>query len=377
MEPRSPDPGASLSLRADPREPGRSTAGDLLRRGVLVQPLMERLNDGRDLAAFEFLSRETSLEVLNECIRRVADQQMTENLVEQLFMKAALLSSEAFTGIEAIRRELKKFSVRTSEEEPSAARLRYDRQVEKLGQHVFALGRRLHQLEQFMASCPLTGSGEQLRGRYGQRVRDLAGDVRFMRQELSRWVRRFVPLKPQGRGQGEAVDPEFLEGRIDAVVDELGLRIREIQETLSASLFEQLVIFDPTLTRKRLFRRDLENVLDIGQLLDVLANLFDRVKEFDEGRRADQLQRVKTLLRDFRPEQFLSFSGVRESDQAMFLRSVETLLAYEPPEGRDRGGASGDDPIKVFLLIAGDLVASLRRQQRSRDQRNNHVRPGT
>jgi hypothetical protein len=137
------------------------------------------------------------------------------------------------------------------------------------------------------------------------------------------------------------------------------------------------VIFDPTLTRKRLFRRDLENVLDIGQLLDVLANLFDRVKEFDEGRRPDQLQRVKTLLRDFRPEQFLSFSGVRESDQAMFLRSVETLLAYEPLEGRDRGGARGDDPIKVFLLIAGDFVASLRRQQRSRDQRNNHVRPGT
>jgi hypothetical protein len=136
-------------------------------------------------------------------------------------------------------------------------------------------------------------------------VRDLAGDVRFMRQELSRWVRRFVPLKPQSRSQDAGVDREFLEGRIDAVVDELGLRIREIHETLSATLFEQLVIFDPALTRQRLFRRDLENVLDIGQLLDVLANLFDRVKEFDEGRRADQLQRVKTLLRDFRPEQFL------------------------------------------------------------------------
>ncbi|HEY7699823.1 MAG TPA: hypothetical protein VIE88_15480, partial [Vicinamibacteria bacterium] len=329
MESRIPDPGASLSLRAAGEGPSQ-TAGELLRRGVLCQPLMERLNHGRDQAAFEFLSRETSLEVLNECIRRIPDQQMTENLVEQLFMKAALLSSEAFTGIEEIRGELKRFSSRNgkeAEEEPSAARARYDRQVEKLGQHVFALGRRLHQLEQFMANCPLSGSGEQLRGRYGQRVRDLAGDVRFMRQELSRWVRRFVPLK-QSRTQGESVDREFLEGRIDAVVDELGLRIREIHETLSASLFEQLVIFDPALTRQRLFRRDLENVLDIGRLLDVLSNLFDRVKEFDEGRRNDQLQRVKTLLRDFRPEGFLSFSGVRESDQALFLRSVETLLAY-------------------------------------------------
>jgi hypothetical protein len=220
-----------------------------------------------------------------------------------------------------------------------------------------------------MSSCPLSGSGEQLRGRYGQRVRDLAGDVRFMRQELSRWVRRFVPLKPQSRSQEASVDREFLEGRIDAVVDELGLRIREIHETLSASLFEQLVIFDPALTRQRLFRRDLENVLDIGQLLDVLANLFDRVKEFDEGRRADQLQRVKTLLRDFRPEQFLSFSGVRESDQALFLRSVQALLAYEPPVGRARAAKSEEDPIKVFLLLTGDLVASLRRQQRSRDQK--------
>ncbi len=366
MEPRSP--GTSLSLRAAPGEAPFPTAGELLRKGQLCQPLMERLNNGRDQAAFEFLARETSLEVLNECIRRIPDQQMTENLVEQLFLKAALLSSEAFTGIEQIRRELKLFSTGGSEEEAAAARLRYDRQVERLGQHVFALGRRLHQLEQFMATCPLSGSGEQLRGRYGQRVRDLAGDVRFMRQELSRWVRRFVPLKPQGRTQSSGVDREFLEGRIDAVVDELGLRIREIHETLSASLFEQLVIFDPTLTRQRLFRRDLENVLDIGQLLDVLANLFDRVKEFDEGRRADQLQRVKTLLRDFRPEQFLSFSGVRESDQALFLSSVDALLGYDPLAASAGPATNEDDPIKVFLLLTGDLVASLRRQQRSHDQ---------
>jgi hypothetical protein len=355
------------SITPEPDAPPPS-AGELLRRGLLCQPLLERLNNGRDQAAFDFLSRETSLDVLNECIRRIPDQQMTENLVEQLFMKAALLSSEAFTGIEEIRRELKKFSSRGGGDDVKGARVRYDRQVEKLGQHVFALGRRLHQLEQFMANCPLTGSGEQLRGRYGQKVRDLAGDVRFMRQELARWVRRFVPLKPQSRGPAEAVDREFLEGRIDAVVDELGLRIREIHETLSAALFEQLVIFDPALTRQRLFRRDLENVLDIGQLLDVLANLFDRVKEFDEGRRPDQLQRVKTLLGDFRPEHFLSFSGVRESDQALFLQSVATLIAYQPPEGK--AATNEDDPIKVFLLLTGDLIASLRRQQRSRDQKD-------
>lgn len=364
-----PDSSVPLSLRADPPRHSGPTAGELLRQGSLCQPLLERLNRGRDQAAFEFLSRETSLDVLNDCVRRIADQQMTEFFVEQLFQKAALLSSEAFTGIEEIRSELKRLAGRSRAQQSVSQRARYDSLVERLGQHVFALGRRLHQLEQLMTNCPLTGSGEQVRGRYGQRVRDLAGDVRFMRQELSRWVRRFVPLKsrsdsgPTSLGVVGAIDREFLEGRIDAVVDELGLRIREIQETLSASLFEQLLMFEPTLTRQRLFHRDLENVLDIGQLLDTLSNLFDRVKEYDEQRRADQLLRVKTLLSDFRPEQFLSFSGIRESDQALFLSSMHDLLGHEP--GNRTGGA--EDPIKVFLLLTGDLIASLRRQQHSRD----------
>jgi hypothetical protein len=361
-----PNRAGSLSLRANPPSGAGPTAGELLRQGKLCHPLLERLNRGRDQAAFEFFARETSLDVLNECVRRIPDQQATEYLVEQLFLKASLLSSEAFTGMEAIRRDLKSFASRARSEVPPVARMHYDRQVEKLGQHVFALTRRIHHLEQFMASCPLTGSGEQLRGRYGQRVRDLAGDVRFMRQELARWVRRFVPIKgSSGDGDGATVDHEFLQGRIDAVVDELGLRIREIHETLSASIFEQLVMFDPSLTRQRLFRRDLENVLDIGQLLDVLSNLFDRVKEFDEERRQDQLVRVKTLLSDFKPEQFLSFSGVRESDQGLFLRSIEDLLRYQPETAND---GKREDPIKVFLLLTGDLIASLRRQQRSRDQ---------
>jgi hypothetical protein len=352
----SPSPGGS------PPSAG-PTAGELLRHGSLCQPLLERLNHGRDQAAFDFLARETSFQVLNECVRVIPDQQITEFLLEQLFLKAALLSSEAFTGIEQIRGELRRLGDDGLSQEAASARSRYDRHVEKLGRHVFALSRRLHQLEQFMANCPLTGSGENLRGRYGQRVRDLAGDVRFMRQELSRWVRRFVPLKHQGREA--TVDREFLEGRIDAVVDELGLRIREIRETLSASLFEQFVLFEPKLTKKDLFRRDPENVLDMGQLLDGLSNLFDRVKEFDEDRRPELLARVKTLLRDFKPEQFLSYSGVRESDQVLFLRSTEDLLRYAPAES---GAPESDDPIKVFLLLTGDLISSLRLQQRSRDE---------
>jgi hypothetical protein len=350
-----PDPTTSPSPE--------NASGELLRHANLCPPLQERLTHGRDQAAFDFLARETSFGVLNDCVRAIPDQQITEFLVEQLFLKAALLSSEAFTGIERTRRELRHFRDAGLVKEAASARARYDRHVEKLGQHVFALSRRLHQLEGFMANCPLTGSGEHLRGRYGQRVRDLSGDVRFMRQELSRWVRRFVPLKQQGRGA--AVDREFLLGRIDAVVDELGLRIREIHETLSASLFEQLVLFEPRLTRKDLFRRDLENVLDMGQLLDGLSNLFDRVKEFDEDRRPEQLARVKTLLGEFKPEQFLSFSGVRESDQALFLRSTEDLLRYA---GGENGSPESEDPIKVFLLLTGDLISSLRRQQRSHDE---------
>jgi hypothetical protein len=333
------------------------TAGELFKNGQLCQPLLERLNHGRDQAAFDYLAKETSIEVLNDCIRRIPDQQLTDFLMEHLLLTASLLSSEAFTGVEDIREELKELGLGVSAD-PKQARARYDRRVEKLGQYFFALGRRLHQLEGSMASCPLTGSAEQLRGLYGQRVRDLAGDVRFMRQELSRWVRRFVPLK-----RDEAMaddDAEFLEGRLDAVVDELGLRLREVQETLNATLFEQLVLIEPSLTRKKLFRRDPGNIIDVGRLLDWLGNVLDRAKEFDEGRRADQLERVKTLLREFEPKDYLSFSGLRDSDQALFLRCIEDLDRYEPSGQRGRE----DDPIKVFLLLTGDFIAGLRRQHR-------------
>lgn len=351
-----PNRPESLSPGVSSRDP-RITAGDLFKKGQLCQPLLERLNHGRDQAAFDYLAKETSLEVLNDCIRRIPDQQLTDFLMEHLLLTASLLSSEAFTGVEDIREELKELGLGVSAE-PKQSRVRYDRRVEKLGQYFFALGRRLHQLEVSMANCPLSGSAEQLRGLYGQRVRDLAGDVRFMRQELSRWVRRFVPLK---RDEARADDDaEFLEGRLDAVVDELGLRLREVQETLNATLFEQLILIDPSLTRKKLFRRDPGNIVDVGRLLAWLGNVLDRAKEFDEGRRTDQLERVKTLLREFEPKEYLSFSGLRDSDQALFLRCIEDLDRYQP------SGEPGldDDPIKVFLLLTGDFIAGLRRQHR-------------
>lgn len=352
-------PVGAGSTGAERNSDSGPTPGELLRQGQLCQPLLERLNRGRDQAAFDYLARETSLDVINDCVSRIPDQQITEYLLEQLFLTASLLSSEAYSSVASIREDLKALRIELPKEDPKAARVEYDRKVERLGQCFFALGRRLHQLEQFMFGCPLSGSGEQLRGRYGQRVRDLASGVRFMRQELARWVRRFVPLNRDFVKGG--VDLEMLAGRMEAVVDELELRIREVDEVLSATVFEQLVIFDPSLTRKRLFRRDLENVLDVGHLLDGLSNLFDRVQEFDEQRRPEQLARVKTLLEQFRPEQFLSFAGVRESDQGLFLRSIVRLDRYEPGSST----SEGEDPIKVFLLLTGNLVANLRRQHRS------------
>lgn len=351
-----PNRPAPLSVSARAAGSG-ITAAELFRNGELCQPLRDRLNHGRDHAAFDYLARETSLEVLNDVIRRVPDQQLAGYLLENVLLTASLLASEAFFGIEQIREELRELGLSMAAE-PERAKARYDRRVEKLGRYFFALGRRLHQLEGTMANCPLTGSAEQLRGRYGQRVRDLAGDVGFMRQELSRWVRRFVPLK---RGEAQINDDTgFLEGRLDAVVDELGLRLREVQETLNTALFEQLVLIDPTLTRKKLFRRDPENVVDVGRLLDWLGNVLDRAKEFDEGRRTDQLERVKTLLRQFEPKDYLAFSGLRDSDQALFLRCIEDLERYHPSE---KSGQQ-DDPIKVFLLLTGDFIAGLRRQYR-------------
>ena len=334
----------------------------MLRGGKPAEPLPPESNNGRDQAALEFLSRECSIDALGKCVSGISDGDIVDYLLDQILVAASLLSSEAFTGIESIRKDLRLLSQNAIGKMSMAdLRVSYDRRVERLGQHFFALGRRLHQLEHLMATCPMSGSGETLRGRYGQRVRDLAGDVRFMRQELGRWVRRFVPLGRGGASAGAPVDGEFIVGRIDAVVDELGLRIREVGETLSTVLVEQLILFDASITRKKLFRRDLENVLDIGQLLDSLANLFDRVKAFEAERKPEQLARVKALLAGFRPDEFLSFSGVRESQQRIFLAAIEDLKRYRASETR----REGEDPIQVFLLVTGDLIALLRRRHRS------------
>lgn len=350
-----------------------NSIGEIIQSAKLKGPLLRRLENKRDHAALEFLARECSLPVLGRVTARIADHEVAEFLVDQILLAASLLACEAFTGIESIRKDLRVLGEGAARGSVKAIDLKgaYDRRVERLGQHFFALGRRLMQLEQLMENCPLSGSGETLRGRYGQRVRDLAGDVRFMRQELGRWVRRFVPLnrskpaRPEAAAPAPAPDPDLIAGRIDAVVDELGLRVREVGETLSTALFEQLLMFEPSLSRKELFHRDLENVLDLGHLLDGLTNLHERVKAFDEERRPDQLARVKTLLADFRPAEFLSFAAVRESEQKLFLTAIDDLMRYETEGGRN-GAGGAKDPIQVFLLVTGDLIAHLRRQHRSR-----------
>ncbi len=327
------------------------TAEHLYPRGEFCQPLLDLLNKGRDQAALDYLARETSLEVLSECLRKVPDQRLTAYLLEQFLLVGSMLSSAAFTAIENLRDELKALGLGASAEDPKDVLVLYDRRVEKLGKYFFALGRRLQQLEYFMESCPLTGSAEQLQGLYGQRVRDLAGDVRFIRQGLSRWVLRFVPLRRDPKSI-EVADLELIEGRIDAVVDELGLRLREVRETLNMTLYEQLLVIDPSLTRKQLFRGDAENIVDVGRLLDWLGNVLERAREFDNGRRPDQLDRVKTLLREFEPEQYVAFSGLRESDQDLFLRCIEDIESEE------------NDPTQVLILLTGDFIATLRRQYR-------------
>ena len=338
-----------VSNRATPLA-SNATVEDLYRRGDLCEPLLDRISKGRNQAALDYLARETSLEVLSECVRRVADQRLTTFLLEQVLLVGSLLSSAAFTAIENVRDELKALGLGASAQDPMEVLLLYDRRVEKLGKNFFAIDRRLQQLEFFMESCPLTGSAEQLQGLYGHRVRGLAGDVRFIRQGLSRWLVRFVPLR---RDPGiDVVDLELIEGRIDAVVDELGLRLREVRETLNTTLYEQLLVIDPSLTRKQFFRHDAENIVDVGRLLDWLGNVLERAREFDDGRRPDQLDRVKTLLREFDPENYVSFSGLRESDQDLFLRCIEDIENKE------------NDPTQVIILLTGDFIATLRRQYR-------------
>jgi hypothetical protein len=311
--------------------------------------------EARNQAALKYLFQETSVELIRQCFAKIRDQELSRYLQESVLRIAALLSSEAFTGLEQVRKELR--AERTTVAlNPVGARRLYEQHAELIGQLHFALSRRLSQFEEFLSECPFSGSSEVERGRYGQRVRDLAGDLRFLRLELQRWVNRAVPLRgelPDGM-EGRA----YLIGRVDAVVDDLGLRLKEIQEVLTGAIFDQLLLFDENLTRGKLFKRDLNNVLDTERLLAWLSELMSSVRDYDDRRQPEQLRRVKSLLREFDPEQFPTLSGVRESDHAMFLKFIPRILDYtHGPKQK------GDDPIHVFLLLVGDMVRAMPNSQ--------------
>jgi hypothetical protein len=328
-----------------------STKGKVAESPSEGQSLSVPLSESKDQAAFRYLFRETSLESIRQCLAKVRDQEIVEFLQNGIIQIAELMSSEAFNGLERTRRKLRTLRPQVAED-PAFARQQYDHHAESLGQLIFALGRRLGQFDEYLSSCPFSGSAELKRGLFGQRVRDLSGDVHFLRFELNLWVNRCVPLRgelPNGV-EGRA----FLEGRIGAVVDDLGLRLKEIQEVLSAAILQQLNIFDKTLTRGKLFKRDIENILDTDHLLSWLTELMARVRDYDEQRRPEQLERVKTLLSSFQPEQFPALSGIRESDHTMFTRFIPQIMDY-----RHRRAQRGDDPIHLFLLLMGDLVHTL------------------
>jgi hypothetical protein len=308
-------------------------------------------SEARNQAALRYLFQETSIESIRRCFAKIRDQELSRYLQESVLRIAALLSSEAFTGLEQVRINLR--AERTTVAlDPLGARRLYERHAELIGQLHFALSRRLSQFEDFLSECPFSGSSEVERGRYGQRVRDLAGDLRFLRLELQRWVNRFVPLRgelPDGM-EGRA----YLIGRVDAVVDDLGLRLKEIQEVLTGAIFDQLLLFDGSLTRGKLFKRDLNNVLDTERLVSWLKELMSTVKDYDDRRQPELLRRIKSLLREFEPDRFPKLSGVRESDHAMFLNFIPRIRDY--PHGPRQ---SGDDPIHLFLLLLGDMVRAM------------------
>jgi hypothetical protein len=323
----------------------------MLGKDSICPPLLERLSEGREQAAFDYLFRETSFDAINHCLSEIRDQEVAQYLLDGILQIAAVLCSEAFIGIERIRRELKTLMFRSGEDLSKARRV-YDGHVEVLGQYFFAIGRRLKQIEAFLAACPFSGSAELMRGLYGQRVRDLAGDLRFLRFGLDRWVRKFVPLDGELPAGNEG--REFLEARIGTVVDELALRLKEVQESSSFVMFEQLTLFDETLTRKRLFKRDLENLLDLDRFLSWFGELMSRVRDYNEQRQPEQLEGIKFLLRDFHPDEFPALAGVRESDHILFSRFVRRLQSY-----RHETAGQVEDPVHPFLLLLGDLLSSL------------------
>jgi hypothetical protein len=133
-------------------------------------------------------------------------------------------------------------------------------------------------------------------------------------------------------------------------------------------MFEQLALFDDTLTRKRLFKRDLENQLDLDHFLSWFGELMSRVRDYDKQRQAEQLDGIKFLLRDFHPEQLPALAGMRESDHVLFNSFVQRLQTYRHPTAGETIGHKQqvDDPFHPFLLLLGDLLSSL--NQRAPDQ---------
>lgn len=329
---------------------------ELLKKGPLSEVLLQRLTEvDEQAAAFNFVFREMSLDVLNECLTRVRDQELATFLLDSILLTAAVLSSEAFASIEQRQAALRALG-EALPEDPALARRLYDREVEQLGRSVFALGRRVLTIEQLLADCKFSGSAETLRGLYGQRARDLAGALGFLRADLGRWVRRSVPLGkdlPEG-AEGRA----FLEARLGSVVDDLGLRLKEIRENLGAAIFDQLATCEPTLTRKQLFKRDLENVVELDSFLEKLAALLRLVERYDQKREPEILERVKAGLSEFRPDRFPALSGIRESDQQLLTRAAARLQG----EGA-RAEPSGEDPAQLLLLLLADLFRNLKHRQ--------------
>lgn len=328
---------------------------ELERKGELNQALRQKLARTDEPAAFSYLVREITLEVLNDCLNKIRDEEVAIFVVDSAMLIASVLASEAFSGIERRQGELRAYRAAVPLE-PSKARQIYDRHVEELGRYVFALDRRLQQVEDYYSRCRFSGSAEVLRGRYGQCVRDLASGLRFLREDLNRWVRRFVPLEGELAAGDEG--RRFLEARIDSVVDDLGLRLKEIREGLSSALFDQLSAFEPSLTRKQVFKCDLENLLDIDAFTAWLSELIQLVRRYDERREPETLALLKAQLTGFEADRFPALTGVRESDQRLFASCAERIRAHEP-----NAVLHAEDPIQVFLLLLGDLFKSLSQRQ--------------
>lgn len=357
-------PGERLHRRATGSDSAvkHPVVRELLKKTPLNEVLLHRLTEVEEqAAAFNLLFREMSLDVLNQCLDRVLDEELAAFLLDSVLLIAAVLSSEALASIEQRQAALRALGEALPEDAATARKL-YDYEIEQLGSSVFALGRRLLTIEQGLAGCPFSGNADTQRGLYGQRARDLAGSLGFLRADLARWARRAVPLEKQLPEGAEG--RRFLEARLSSVVDDLGLRIREVRESLGSALFDQLVVFQPALTRKQVFKRDLENVVELDSLLEKLAELIRLVQHYDQKREPAALEQVKAELSGFRPERFPALSGIRESDQQLLANAAANMAKLQSQGSVTDADASG--PAHLLLLLLGDLFRNLKQRQTPR-----------